>query len=62
MLVTAMLVTAMLVTVNHCQTCKLGGFVALRHDSLKHTTAKLLDQVCKDVEVEPALLNITVYL
>ena len=46
-------------TANHCLTCKLGGFVALRHDSLKHTTARLLDQVCTDVEIEPALLNIT---
>ena len=33
--------------------------MSLRHDSLKKTTAELLGLVCKDVEVEPRLLNIT---
>ena len=33
--------------------------LALRHDSLKKTTAKLLEQVCKDVIDEPGLLNVT---
>ena len=46
-------------TVDHCLTCKLGGYVSLRHDSLKNTTAKLLEQVCKDVVDEPGLLNVT---
>ena len=46
-------------TANHALTCKLGGFVHLRHDSLKRTTARLLEQVCNDVEIEPALINIT---
>ena len=45
--------------VDHCLTCKLGGYVSLRHDSLKRTTGDLLKQVCKDVEEEPSLLNIT---
>ena len=44
---------------NHCLTCKLGGYVTLRHDSLKKTTAKLLSQVCKDVVIEPTLQNVT---
>ena len=46
-------------TANHSLTCKLGGFVHLRHDSLKRTTARLLEQVCKDVKIEPGLINIT---
>ena len=46
-------------TINHCLTCKLGGYVSLRHDSLKGTIAKLLEQVCKDTTVEPGLLSIT---
>ena len=46
-------------TVDHCLICKLGGYVSLRHDSLKNTTAELLRQVCKDVVDEPGLLNIT---
>ena len=45
--------------IDHCLTCKLGGYVSLRHDSLKKTTAELLRQVCKDVEDEPRLLNVT---
>ncbi len=45
--------------VNHCLTCKLGGYVSLRHDSLKKTTGELLSTVCKDVTIEPALINVT---
>ena len=33
--------------------------MSLRHDSLKNTIAELLGQVCKDVVVEPPLINIT---
>ena len=39
--------------------CKQGGFVILRHNSLRDTTAKLLEQICKDVETEPPLLPVT---
>ena len=46
-------------TANHCLTCKLGGYVSLRHDSLKNTIAELLGQVCKDVVIEPSLINVT---
>ena len=45
--------------INHCLVCKKGGFVALRHDSLKETIAKLLEQPCKDVKLEPPLINIS---
>ena len=31
----------------------------MRHDSLKNMTAILLEQVCKDVFIEPALINVT---
>jgi hypothetical protein len=44
--------------INHCLTCKCGGYVSLRHDSLRNTTAKLLDQVCSDVYPEPPLINV----
>ncbi len=46
-------------TINHCLTCKKGGYVSLRHDSLKNITAELLSQVCKDVTIEPTLINVT---
>ncbi len=45
--------------VNHCLTCKLGGYVSLRHDSLRNTTGELLGKVCRDVTIEPALINVT---
>ena len=48
-------------TVNHALICKLGGYVALRHNSLRDTTAELLKShgICKDVETEPSLLPIS---
>ena len=46
-------------TVNHSLTCKRGGYVSLRHDSLKRTTAELLEKTCKDVVVEPTLIKVT---
>ena len=46
-------------TINHCLICKIGGFISLRHNSLRDTTAELLKQVCKDVEPEPALLPVS---
>ena len=33
-------------TINHCLTCKLGGYVCLRHNSLRDTTAKLMRKTC----------------
>ena len=45
--------------INHSMICKLGGYVSLRHDSLKRTTAELLSNVCKDVVIEPTLINVT---
>ena len=39
-------------TVNHALIYKLGGYIALRHNSLRDTTAELLKShgICKDVE------------
>ena len=46
-------------SVNHCLTCKSGGYVILRHNTVRDTTKDLLTEVCKDVRVEPPLLPIT---
>ena len=46
-------------TVNHCLTCKRGGYTILRHNSLRDLTAELLREVCSSVEVEPLLLPLT---
>ncbi len=45
-------------TVNHALICKIGGYVSMRHNHLRDTTAELLrsHQICKDVETEPHLI------
>ena len=39
--------------------CKRGGFIIQRHNELRDLEADLLDLVCKDVETEPVLQEIT---
>ena len=41
--------------VTHAMNCKQGGFISARHDNIRDFEARLLAQVCKDVEVEPPL-------
>ena len=36
-----------------------GGFVTQRHSELEDLEAELLSMVCKDIEVEPVLKDIT---
>ena len=46
-------------SVNHCLTCKSGGYVILRYTTVRDTIKDLLNEICKDVCVEPPLLPIT---
>ena len=46
-------------SINHCLTCKNGGFVIMRHNAIRDTTHEILNQVCNDVRLEPALLPVT---
>jgi hypothetical protein len=39
----------------HAMSCKKGGFITLRHNSIRNTTGKLLGEVCRDVTIEPML-------
>ena len=41
--------------VTHAMNCKKGGFISARHDNIRDFEAKLLSQVCNDVETEPPL-------
>ena len=41
--------------VDHALSCKVGGFVILRHNELVNLTADLLSSVCKDVSKEPVI-------
>ena len=45
--------------INHCLTCKNGGFIHFRHNIVRDTVGKLTSEVCKDVRIEPALLPVT---
>ena len=45
-------------SIDHALVCKKGGYVALRHNALRDTEAALMDQVCKDVQIEPSLLPV----
>ena len=41
--------------IQHALTCKRGGFIGIRHDELRDFTAEVLEEICKDVVVEPLL-------
>ena len=43
-------------SVDHILTCNLGGYVSMRHNFLRDTEARLMENVCKDVQTEPTLL------
>ncbi|KAL5262366.1 hypothetical protein ACHWQZ_G007921 [Mnemiopsis leidyi] len=44
--------------IDHSLSCKKGGYVILRHNNIRDTTAKLLEEVCYDVQIEPRLIPI----
>ena len=46
-------------TVDHAMPCKKGGYVINRHNEIRDTVAKILDDVCIDVKVEPTLIPLT---
>ena len=44
---------------DHALVCKLGGFVIMRHNAVRDIEADFLRYVCKDVSVEPGLIQST---
>jgi len=46
-------------TFQHSMSCKMGGFVSIRHNSIRDLTANLLKETCNDVEVESKLQALT---
>ena len=46
-------------TVDHAMIGKRGGFVTQHHNELRDLEAELLNMVCTDVEIEPALQDIS---
>ena len=43
---------------SHALSCKKGGFISLRHNEVRDITSSLLKEVCRDVRVEPSLLEL----
>ena len=46
-------------SVEHAMLCMKGGYVTMRHNELRDITAELLEEVCKDVQTEPKLAELT---
>ena len=46
-------------TVDHAMICQRGVLVSQRHNEIRDLQAELLDVVCYDVQVEPALQLVT---
>ena len=44
---------------DHAMICKKGGFVSLRHNEVRDITGEMLNEVCKDVTLEPELIPLT---
>ena len=42
----------------HTLTCKKGGYVSMRHNSLRDCIANCMREVCHDVRIEPVLLPV----
>ncbi len=45
--------------IDHALICKLGGFTIMRHNAIRDLEAELLSTVCKDVTIEPPLIETT---
>jgi len=45
--------------IQHCINCIKGEFITLRHNNIRDLTANVLQEVCKDVAVEPTLQRLT---
>ena len=46
-------------SIEHALSCKLGGFVTIRHNEIVYFTADCLSEINKNVEVEPLLAPLT---
>ena len=44
---------------DHILSCPRSGFPSLRHNEIRDLTARLLTEVCNDVQIEPELQEIT---
>ena len=45
-------------SIDHALSCKKGGYVVMRHNTIRNIEAKLMENVAKDVQIEPKLLPV----
>lgn len=46
-------------TTSHALTCSTGGFISRRHNELRDLLARIMSDVCYDVQTEPMLIPVT---
>ena len=46
-------------SIDHALVCRLGGYTIMRHNEVRNLEADLLKEVCRDVQVEPALIPLS---
>ena len=46
-------------SVDHSLICKLGGYTSVRHNSVSDSETQITTEVCRDVQIEHTLLQIT---
>ena len=46
-------------SVHHATSCKLGGFIHMRHNDVRDITGQFLDEIFNDVRLEPPLIPLT---
>ena len=46
-------------SIDHALVCRLGGYTIMRHNEVRDTEADLLKEVCRDVQTEPSLQQLS---
>jgi len=44
-------------SVDNSLVCKLGGYISVKHNSVRESEAQIIREVCKDVQIEPTSAN-----
>ena len=46
-------------SINHCLSCNNGGYIHMQHNIVRDSVHELLQEICKDVKLEPMLFTVT---
>ena len=45
--------------IQYSMSCKIGGFISIRHNDLRNLTTNMMSEVCTDTEIEPKLTQLS---